>query len=244
MVAPTRFGITLPSSGSIPSAFWQMQNWGAVDGILWMGVLCLVNWCVAISDLMYDAAHAKFHQDTLGSLKMALLQCRNMQEQDWYSRYMVYFENAFLCLSFIIILKCMVQATKKKKQQYTIHNSQLHIHLATKPSPGCIIYRVIHKSLRDFQPLRYSSRDGHAEGERVNRGRDTARFCPTLPVLNSSFCCVCLGCWAAKSVSSRGIMNYPPFNAPPKKKNKYIKNFKSAAHNIFYYVSCCPNSLQ
>jgi hypothetical protein len=25
-------------------------------------------------------------------------------------------------------------------------------------------YRVIHKSLRDVRPLRYSSRDGHAEG--------------------------------------------------------------------------------
>jgi hypothetical protein len=24
------------------SAFWEMLNWGAVDRILWMGVLCLV----------------------------------------------------------------------------------------------------------------------------------------------------------------------------------------------------------
>jgi hypothetical protein len=48
MVAPTCFGITLPSSGSVPSAFWEMLNWGAVDRILWMGVLCLVTWCVAI----------------------------------------------------------------------------------------------------------------------------------------------------------------------------------------------------
>ena len=38
------------------------------------------------------------------------------------------------------------------------------------------IYRVIHKSLRDFRPLRYSSRGGHAEGEHVNRGRDTPKF--------------------------------------------------------------------
>jgi len=30
------------------------------------------------------------------------------------------------------------------------------------------IYRAIHKSLRDFRPLRYSSRDGHAEGEHAN----------------------------------------------------------------------------
>jgi hypothetical protein len=47
MVAPivVCFGITLPSSGSVPSAFWEMLNWGAVYRILWMGV---VAWCVAI----------------------------------------------------------------------------------------------------------------------------------------------------------------------------------------------------
>ena len=33
-------------------------------------------------------------------------------------------------------------------------------------------------------PLRYSSRDGHAEEEHVNRGRDTPSFCPTLQVLD------------------------------------------------------------
>jgi hypothetical protein len=49
MVAPTCFGITLPFSGSVPSALWKMLNWGEVDRILWMGVLCLVAWCVAIS---------------------------------------------------------------------------------------------------------------------------------------------------------------------------------------------------
>ena len=48
------------------------------------------------------------------------------------------------------------------------------------------MYRVIHKSLRDFRPLQYSSRDGHAEGEHVNRGRDTPLFCPTLQVLDMS----------------------------------------------------------
>jgi hypothetical protein len=50
MVAPTCFAITLSSSGSIPSGLWEMLNWGAVDRILWMGVLCLVTWCVAIWD--------------------------------------------------------------------------------------------------------------------------------------------------------------------------------------------------
>jgi hypothetical protein len=42
MVSPTCFDITLPSSGSIPSAFWEMLEWGAVVRILWMDVLCIV----------------------------------------------------------------------------------------------------------------------------------------------------------------------------------------------------------
>jgi hypothetical protein len=45
MVAPT----CSASSGGVPSAFWEMLNW-EVDRILWMGVLCLVTCCVAISD--------------------------------------------------------------------------------------------------------------------------------------------------------------------------------------------------
>ena len=48
------------------------------------------------------------------------------------------------------------------------------------------MYRVIRKSLREFRPLRYSSRDGHAEVEHVKRGRDTPSFCPTLQVLDMS----------------------------------------------------------
>jgi hypothetical protein len=47
-------------------------------------------------------------------------------------------------------------------------------------------YRVTHKSLRDFRPLRYSSRDGHAEGEHVNRERDTIVFCRTLQMIDIS----------------------------------------------------------
>jgi hypothetical protein len=52
-------------------------------------------------------------------------------------------------------------------------------------------YGVIHKSLRDFRSMRYISRDGHAEGEHVNRERErgernTPSFCPTLQVLDMS----------------------------------------------------------
>ena len=44
-------------------------------------------------------------------------------------------------------------------------------------------YRVIHKTLRVFRPLRYSSRDGHAEGEHVNRGRDKKTWRDSLPIV-------------------------------------------------------------
>jgi hypothetical protein len=55
---------------------------------------------------------------------------------------------------------------------------------ATWPSQQILIYSVIHKSLREFRHLRYSSRDGQAEGKCVNRGRDTPTFCPTLQVFD------------------------------------------------------------
>jgi hypothetical protein len=53
MVAPTCFGISLPWSGSIRSAFWEMLNWREVDRILWMGVLCLVTWCVHVKYALF-----------------------------------------------------------------------------------------------------------------------------------------------------------------------------------------------
>ena len=45
---------------------------------------------------------------------------------------------------------------------------------------------LIQKSLQDFWSLRYSKRDGNAEEEHINRGRDTPSFCPTLQVLDMS----------------------------------------------------------
>jgi hypothetical protein len=72
------------------------------------------------------------------------------------------------------------------------------------------MYRVIRKSLREFRPLRYSSRDGHAEGEHVNRETHTASFCPTLQVLDSCFM-LCLS-WLLAQPSTElpeELMNYP-----------------------------------
>jgi hypothetical protein len=65
------------------------------------------------------------------------------------------------------------------RKTYPCQNKQCNV-------AACWIYRVIHKSLRDFRPLRYSNRDGNAEGEHVNRGRGTLSFCPTLQVLDMS----------------------------------------------------------
>jgi hypothetical protein len=76
--------------------------------------------------------------------------------------------------------------------------------------PVCLfLYRIIHKSLRDVQPLQYSSRDGHAEGEHVNRGRDTPSFCPTLQVFDMSFL-LCLS-WLlhGQVLSSGGTYELP-----------------------------------
>ena len=48
------------------------------------------------------------------------------------------------------------------------------------------MYMVIHKSLRNFRPLQYSNRDGHAEGEHDNRRRGTLIFYSTLQPLDIS----------------------------------------------------------
>jgi hypothetical protein len=50
-----------------------------------------------------------------------------------------------------------------------------------------MMHRVIRKSLHDFRPLRYSSRDSHAEGEHVDRGRGIPSVFSNLQVLDSFF---------------------------------------------------------
>jgi hypothetical protein len=54
------YHITLPSSGNVSSAFWEMLNWGATDRILWMGVQCLVTW--------YAWARVTLNTDVLGGI--------------------------------------------------------------------------------------------------------------------------------------------------------------------------------
>jgi hypothetical protein len=74
-----------------------------------------------------------------------------------------------------------VLAVQYHKDRF-MQSGQTYVSVTRTP----FLYRVIRKSLRDFLPLRYSSRDGHAEGEHVNRGRDTPSFCPALQVLDMS----------------------------------------------------------
>jgi hypothetical protein len=60
---------------SVSIAFWDMLNVGAVDRILWMGVLCLVTWCVVRNNNRYKPIHnilstaqLSISQRTLGML--------------------------------------------------------------------------------------------------------------------------------------------------------------------------------
>ena len=79
------------------------------------------------------------------------------------------------------------QAQEEKQNEYVRQTTSLLTQtFGMENTFYCGIYRVINKSLRDFRPLRYSSRDGHAEGEHVNRGRDNPSYCPTLQVLDMS----------------------------------------------------------
>jgi hypothetical protein len=74
------------------------------------------------------------------------------------------------------------------------------------------MYRVIHKAVWDFRPLRYSSRDGHAIGEHVKRGRDTRSLCPILQVLDMLLSAVSvLDVVQPSSEVPEGLMNYPVY---------------------------------
>ena len=84
------------------------------------------------------------------------------------------------------MLKTQICVTRPQCVKFFVKGRDCNTYLIFVTEPLIYYHRVIHKSLRDFRPLRYSDRDRHAEGEHVNRGTDTPSFCPTLQVLDMS----------------------------------------------------------
>jgi hypothetical protein len=68
IISPTCFCITLPSSGSVPSAFWEMLKWGEFDRILWMGVFVGFSRIFLLGILIFKRLTAR-HFISLSTLK-------------------------------------------------------------------------------------------------------------------------------------------------------------------------------
>ena len=96
---------------------------------------------------------------------------------------------------------------------------------------GRLENRVIQKSIPDFRPPRYSSRNGHAKVEHVNRGRDTPSFCPTLQVLLPHTCNVC-----GRNLITGLTSTASPSVVPPH------PVYQPAASSVHYTTSCKQSS--
>jgi len=82
------------------------------------------------------------------------------------------------------------------------------------------IYRVIHKSLRDFRTRLRNNQERHGRKEHINRKerinrereRDTPSFCPTLQVLDMLLSAVSVLVVAQSSSEiPEGLMNNPVY---------------------------------
>jgi hypothetical protein len=125
MVAPACFGNTLQSSGSVPSAFWEMLNWGAVDRVLWIGVLCLVAWCVSLVKVKQNNRH-KFMSLVMSvcSLWVASWGGRNSWRYKHCSR-------ALFTLDVLIVTDCCLDTWKTSRYKKGANTSEVWMYSFT-----------------------------------------------------------------------------------------------------------------
>jgi hypothetical protein len=134
MVYPTCFGITLPTSGSAPSAFWEMLNWGAVDRILWMDVLCLVTWCVAVDH--EDCEDMNWINPQMPELNPSAQRCLARIFTGEFASWTAHFFN--ICVKNQQMHQLFIQFINYV--WYLLHVSALHCHLqgaSPVPSERC-----------------------------------------------------------------------------------------------------------
>jgi hypothetical protein len=80
MVAPTCFGITLPSSENVSSAFWEMLNWGSE-----FATHHVTRHNKSIHNILSTAPQVSIYQKALGTLPVVGYVMPKHELQKWYT---------------------------------------------------------------------------------------------------------------------------------------------------------------